>query len=52
MVLEKAPLITIHAGLILLLLSELITGLFARETQMTLDEGAVRSTAKHPGRRN
>ena len=38
---KKAPLITIHGGLIVLLLSELITGLFARETEMTLDEGAV-----------
>ncbi len=45
---KKAPLIIIHAGLILLLLSELITGLFARETQMTLDEGAVRSYSEAP----
>ena len=38
---RKAPLFTIHGGLVVLLLSELITGLFARETEMTLDEGAV-----------
>ena len=48
MVLEKAPLITIHAGLILLLLSEAITGLFARETQLTLDEGATRFYTEAP----
>jgi hypothetical protein len=32
---KKAPLITIHGGLVVLLLSELITGLFARETQVS-----------------
>ena len=45
---KKAPLITIHGGLIVLLLSELITGLFARETEMTLDEGASRSYSEAP----
>ena len=38
----------IHAGLVVLLLSELITGLFARETQMTLDEGVERSYSEQP----
>ncbi|MGB9274810.1 MAG: cytochrome c biogenesis protein CcsA [Terrimicrobiaceae bacterium] len=45
---RKAPLFTIHGGLVVLLLSELITGLFARETEMTLDEGAVRSYSEAP----
>ena len=36
---KKTPILIIHAGLMILLLSELMTGLFARETQMTLDEG-------------
>ena len=45
---KKAPLITIHAGLVVLLLSELITGLFARETQITLDEGASRFYSEAP----
>ena len=45
---KKAPLFTIHGGLVVLLLSELITGLFARETEMTLDEGAVRSYSEAP----
>jgi hypothetical protein len=45
---KKAPLITIHASLIVLLLSEAITGLFARETQLTLDEGATRSYTEAP----
>ena len=45
---KKAPLITIHAGLVVLLLSELITGLFARETEITLDEGASRFYSEAP----
>jgi hypothetical protein len=45
---KKAPLITIHGGLVVLLLSELITGLFARETQITLDEGALRFYSEAP----
>jgi ABC-type transport system involved in cytochrome c biogenesis permease subunit len=45
---KKAPLIIIHGGLILLLLSEVITGLFARETQLTLDEGAACSYTEAP----
>ena len=45
---KKAPLLTIHGGLVVLLLSELITGLFARETEITLDEGAVRSYSEAP----
>ena len=45
---KKEPLITIHGGLVVLLLSELITGLFARETQITLDEGASRFYSEAP----
>ena len=45
---KKAPIVTIHAGLVMLLISELITGLFARETQMTLDEGVERSYSEKP----
>ena len=45
---RKAPIVMIHAGLVVLLLSELITGLFARETQMTLDEGVERSYSEQP----
>jgi hypothetical protein len=36
------------AGFVGLLLSELITGLFARETQITLDEGALRFYSEAP----
>jgi ABC-type transport system involved in cytochrome c biogenesis permease subunit len=45
---KKAPIVTIHAGLVMLLISELITGLFARETQITLDEGVKRSYSEKP----
>ena len=45
---KKAPLIIIHVGLMVLLLSEAITGLFARETQFTLDEGSRRSFSEAP----
>jgi len=45
---KKAPLLCIHAGLIVLLAGELLTGVFARETQMTLDEGQTVAFTEAP----
>ena len=36
---KKAGIICLHLGVILLLIGQLLTGLFARETQMRIDEG-------------
>ncbi len=36
---KKAGIILLHLGVILLLVGQLLTGLFARETQMRIDEG-------------
>ncbi len=36
---KKAGIILLHLGVILLLIGQLLTGLFARETQMRIDEG-------------
>ncbi|HMJ06524.1 MAG TPA: hypothetical protein VK474_09745, partial [Chthoniobacterales bacterium] len=36
---KKAGIIFLHLGVILLLIGQLLTGLFARETQMRIDEG-------------
>src|SRR5450432_1186259 len=36
---KKIGIILLHFGVILLLLGQLLTGLFARETQMRIDEG-------------
>ncbi len=36
---KKAGIILLHLGVILLLIGQLLTGLFARETQMRMDEG-------------
>ncbi|MEP6810463.1 MAG: cytochrome c biogenesis protein ResB [Chthoniobacterales bacterium] len=36
---KKAGIICLHLGVILLIIGQLLTGLFARETQMRIDEG-------------
>jgi hypothetical protein len=45
---KKLPMLLIHTGIALLLISELITGLFARESEMVLDEGASRTFTQAP----
>ena len=45
---RKAGIWLTHFGLILLLLGELFTGLWQRETQMRIDQGQTRSYAESP----
>jgi hypothetical protein len=45
---EKAGIQIIHFGIILILLGELFTGLWARETQMYIDEGATANFSSAP----
>lgn len=45
---NKAGMIVIHSGILLLLLGELFTGLFAREAQMTLAEGKILNYSTFP----
>ncbi len=45
---RKIPMMLIHGGIALLLISELITGLFARETDLVLDVGSSRAHTQAP----
>lgn len=45
---KKAGIICLHLGVILLLIGQLLTGVFARETQMRIDEGQTLSYAEAP----
>ena len=45
---KKLGIILLHFGVILLLLGQLLTGLFARETQMRLDEGQTLGYSEAP----
>ncbi|CAN5502519.1 hypothetical protein BH23VER1_BH23VER1_30180 [soil metagenome] len=45
---EKGGILFIHLGVIFLLVGELLTGMFAREAQMRLDEGATKSYSEAP----
>lgn len=45
---RRVPLILIHGGIALLLISEWITGVFAREMNLTFDEGQTKSYTEHP----
>jgi len=45
---NKAGMIVIHSGILLLLLGELFTGLLGREAQMTLNEGQILNYSTFP----
>jgi len=45
---KKLGIILLHFGVILLLIGQLLTGLFARETQMRLDEGQTLGYSEAP----
>ena len=45
---RKVPMLLIHGGIALLLISELITGLFARESDMILDVGSSKTYTQAP----
>jgi hypothetical protein len=45
---KKAGIILLHLGVILLLIGQLLTGLFARETQMRIDEGQTLGYSEAP----
>ncbi len=45
---KKIGIILLHFGVILLLLGQLLTGLFARETQMRIDEGQTLGYSEAP----
>jgi len=45
---KKAGIILLHFGVILLLVGQLLTGLFARETQMRIDEGQTLGYSEAP----
>ncbi len=45
---KKIGIILLHVGVILLLIGQLLTGLFARETQMRLDEGQTLGYSEAP----
>ncbi|MGI8433058.1 MAG: cytochrome c biogenesis protein ResB [Chthoniobacterales bacterium] len=45
---KKIGIFLLHLGVILLLIGQLLTGLFARETQMRLDEGQTLGYAEAP----
>ncbi len=45
---RKSGIFLIHAGIVLLLIGELFTGLLARESQMTLDEGQTLNFSEDP----
>lgn len=45
---KKAGIFLLHLGVILLLIGQLLTGLFARETQMRLDEGQTLGYSEAP----
>ncbi len=45
---KKAGIIILHLGVILLLVGQLLTGLFARETQMRIDEGQTLGYSEAP----
>ena len=46
---KKFGIITLHLGVILLLIGQLLTGLFARETQMRLDNGQTLAYSEATG---
>ncbi|MGI8891454.1 MAG: cytochrome c biogenesis protein ResB [Chthoniobacterales bacterium] len=45
---KKLGIILLHLGVILLLIGQLLTGLFARETQMRIDEGQTAGYSEAP----
>lgn len=45
---RKSGIILLHLGVILLLIGQLLTGLFARETQMRIDEGQTLGYSEAP----
>ncbi len=45
---KKIGIILLHLGVILLLIGQLLTGLFARETQMRIDEGQTAGYSEAP----
>ena len=45
---KKSGIVLIHAGIVLILLGELFTGLAARETQMSIDEGQTTNYSEDP----
>ena len=45
---KKIGIILLHLGVILLLIGQLLTGLFARETQMRIDEGQTAAYSEAP----
>jgi hypothetical protein len=45
---KKIGIILLHLGVILLLIGQLLTGLFARETQMRIDEGQTAAFSEAP----
>ena len=45
---KKLGIILLHFGVILLLIGQLLTGLFARETQMRIDEGQTLGYSEAP----
>src|SRR5262245_17911372 len=45
---KKIGIILLHLGVILLLIGQLLTGLFARETQMRIDEGQTLGYSEAP----
>ncbi len=45
---KKTGIILLHLGVILLLIGQLLTGLFARETQMRIDEGQTAGYSEAP----
>lgn len=45
---KKTGIILLHLGVILLLIGQLLTGLFARETQMRIDEGQTLAYSEAP----
>src|SRR6266446_2577316 len=45
---KKIGIILLHLGVILLLVGQLLTGLFARETQMRIDEGQTAAYSEAP----
>jgi cytochrome c biogenesis protein ResB len=45
---KKSGIVLVHAGIVLILLGELFTGLMARESQMTLTEGQTSNYSEDP----
>ncbi len=45
---RMVPLLMVHGGIALLLVSEWVTGMFAREMNLTFDEGEAKSYLEHP----